>query len=300
VATHAATGGIVPEVAARLQLELIHPVIDQALSEASCTWADIEAIAVTHGPGLIGSLLVGVETAKTLAYAKSLPLIPVNHLAGHLYAAVVASKFEFPYVGLIVSGGHTELLYLPGHTGWELLGETRDDAAGEAFDKVAKLLGLSYPGGPALAKLAAGGNPISFDFPRAMLTQPNLDFSFSGLKTAVSREITSAPLSSQRRANIAASFQTAVIEVLVAKTVRAAIEQNVTTVLLGGGVAANQALRSQLATALNQENITLSVAAPKLTTDNAAMIGLAAYWQREAALSDPAGLVADSSAPVTS
>ena len=296
---HAVTGGVVPEVAARLQLETIIPVIDQAMAKAKCAWEDIDAIAVTAGPGLMGSLIVGVETAKALAYAKSKPLIAVNHLAGHLYACLQDEEpFRFSYLGLIVSGGHTELVLMRGHHDFELIGSTRDDAAGEAFDKVAKLLGLGYPGGPVITELAKQGDPQAIKFPRAMLDQDNLDFSFSGLKSAVLREISGGKVTKQRKADVAASFQAAVVDTLVKKALRAVRAVKPTAVLLGGGVAANPSLRKDLATALKDEGLPLLCTPTEFATDNAAMIGLAAYYQRDEALQgqDLLRLGADASA----
>ncbi|MSU76180.1 tRNA (adenosine(37)-N6)-threonylcarbamoyltransferase complex transferase subunit TsaD [Patescibacteria group bacterium] len=314
IEAHRITGGVVPEVAARLQMEAIIPVIEQALKEAKAGWDDIDAIAVTFGPGLAGSLIVGVETAKALAFAKQKPLIPVNHLAGHLYACFAAARhsgrsgaearnhqasatdsrlrgndsdFDFPYLGLIASGGHTEFVMIPNHHEFEIVGSTRDDAAGEAFDKVGKLLGLPYPGGPEISKLAKRGDPKAIDFPRAMLDQDNLDMSFSGLKTAVSREVATKKLTAKRKADIAASFQAAVIDTLVRKTLAAVRLYHPNAVLLGGGVAANESLRRALNTALTKEKIPLLVTPKEYATDNAAMIGLAAYWQRDQALTEP-------------
>ena len=281
---HAITGGVVPEVASRLQLESIGQVLQEALAQAAVTADDIDAIAVTYGPGLVGPLLVGVQTARSLAYAWRRPLLAVNHLAGHLYACLRDVKdFEFPYLGLIVSGGHTELVLMHGHHQFETLGSTRDDAAGEAFDKVAKLLGLGYPGGPAISELAKGGDPAAISFPRAMTDQDNLDFSFSGLKTAVRRALDEG---GHQPADVAASFEQAVVDALVTKTRRAAAQVQPAAVLLGGGVAANQKLRAELARALGE--LPLRCTPPELATDNAAMIGLAAYWQREQ-VSDPLG-----------
>ncbi|MEX1113406.1 MAG: tRNA (adenosine(37)-N6)-threonylcarbamoyltransferase complex transferase subunit TsaD, partial [Patescibacteria group bacterium] len=190
IAKHRVTGGIVPEVAARAQTETIIPVLEKAMDDAKMEWPDIDAIAVTRGPGLIGPLIVGVETAKALALAKDKPLIPVNHLAGHLYACLAdESVFRFPYLGLVASGGHTEFVLMYGYGDFALVGSTRDDASGEAFDKVARLLGLPYPGGPEISKRAVQGDPSAFDFPRPMLNQDNLDVSFSGLKTAVRQAV---------------------------------------------------------------------------------------------------------------
>lgn len=296
---HRATGGVVPEVAARLQLETIVPVVAQALEEAGTAWNKIDAIAVTAGPGLVGPLIVGVETAKALALAKDKPLIPVNHLAGHLYACLAGEDpFRFPYLGLVVSGGHTELVLMPDHHRFEPIGSTRDDAAGEAFDKVGKLLGLPYPGGPSVSTLAKQGNPKAIKFPRPMLDQDNFDFSYSGLKTDVRREVAAKRLTAKRKADIAASFEAAAVDVLVAKTKRAAVAYGPSAVLLGGGVAANSLLREQLSETLAESGVPLLITPPELATDNAAMIGLAAYWQRNDALSGKRrfGVSADPSA----
>lgn len=295
IRSHEATGGVVPEVAARLQLETILPVVTAALREAKTDWDGIDAIAVAEGPGLIGSLFVGVETAKALAYAKQKPLITVNHLAGHLYAALQPVKsFTFPYLGLLVSGGHTELVVMHGHHDFELIGSTRDDAAGEAFDKVGRLLGMAYPAGAELSTLASKGDSQTMAFPTAMLDQPNYDFSFSGMKTAARRLIEEAELTPQRRADIAATFQAAMVKVLVTKTRRAYEAYRPKAVLLGGGVAANRLLRHELATAL--KGTPLLAAPMELTTDNAAMIGIAAYWKSEA--SSVFGVTADPALPI--
>ena len=285
---HAATGGVVPEVAARLQTETIQPVVAEALEAAGINWPKVDAIAVTQGPGLIGSLLVGVETAKALAYAKELPLIPVNHLAGHLYACLAGERtFRFPYVGLVVSGGHTELVLMTGHHEFALLGSTRDDAAGEAFDKVGKLLGLPYPAGPPLSAIAEEGDSRAIDFPIAMSAQDTLDFSFSGLKTAVRRELESGRPTKKRRADIAASFERAVVEALVVKTTAAVRRLKPSALLLGGGVAANKRLRKELTERTSEK---LLATPPEYATDNAAMIGMAAYWSREQAITGKARL----------
>lgn len=301
--THDVTGGVVPEVAARMQLEMVIPVVAEALTTAKAEWADIDAVTVTRGPGLIGPLLVGVETAKALAYARGLPLIPTNHLAGHLYACLIEEPdFAWPYLGLVVSGGHTELVLMHGHHQFELLGSTRDDAAGEAFDKVGRLLGLSYPGGPHVSKLAESGNAAAIGFPRPMLDQNNFDFSFSGLKTAVRQEVglggagptgraaahslSDQPMADQQRADVAASFQQAVVDTLVAKTVRAAERFSPSAVLLGGGVAANLLLRQALKESLEYCKKRLLVTPPEYATDNAAMIGAAAFWGREQSVND--------------
>ena len=285
VALHAATGGIVPEVAARQQLRWMLPALRQALTEASVEWSDLDAIAVTYGPGLIGSLLVGVNTAKTLAALHDLPLIGVNHIEGHIYAnwltdaaavdgtRVLQPEPPFPLLCLVVSGGHTQLVLMHDHGRYELLGQTVDDAAGEAFDKVGRLLGLPYPGGPAISKAASGAEPAT-RFPRAR-TQGRYDFSFSGLKTAALREIESYRARGDAIPvdGLAAAFEEAVVDALVTKTVDAAHERGVSAVALGGGVAANSRLRSELRRRLGQRP--LLVPPPALCTDNGAMIGAA-------------------------
>ncbi len=276
---HRMTGGIVPEVAARAQLEMILPVIEKAMEDARTDWPEIDAVAVTRGPGLVGPLIVGTETAKALAFAKAKPLIAVNHLAGHLYACLAGEPtFRFPYLGLVVSGGHTEFALVHGHHDFELVGSTRDDAGGEAFDKVARLLGLPYPGGPEISRRAARGDAAAFDFPRPMLNQDNLDVSFSGLKTAVRQAVGDRELTARQTDDVAASFEAAVVDTLVEKTARATRRYEPNAVLLGGGVAANRRLREALGKRLS---VPLLLTPPELATDNAAMIGLAAYWQRD-------------------
>jgi N6-L-threonylcarbamoyladenine synthase len=291
VAMHAASGGIVPEVAARAHLRWIVPVLDEAWSAAGVGWDDIEAVAVTQGPGLAGSLLVGINFAKTLAYVHGKPLVPVNHLEGHLYAAWLTDETRevaepiFPLVALIVSGGHTFLVEMRDHLTYKLLGETVDDAAGEAFDKVGRLLGLPYPGGPEIMKAAAGAAKRDVVFPRAWLGD-TFDFSFSGLKTAARRTIaletdgegTSigvTPLSDDRVAELSYGFQESVVDVLVTKTMRAAHRLGARSVVLGGGVAANRVLRDRLADEARGAGIPLVVPRPSLCTDNGAMIGAA-------------------------
>jgi N6-L-threonylcarbamoyladenine synthase len=298
VAMHAAMGGIVPEVAARAHLRWIVPTLDEAWSNAGVTWDDIEAVAVTEGPGLAGSLLVGINFAKTLAYVHGKPLVPVNHLEGHLYAAWLADDARelaeptFPLVALIVSGGHTFLVEMRDHLTYRLLGETVDDAAGEAFDKVGRLLGLPYPGGPEIMKAAAGAVRNDVVFPRAWLGD-TFDFSFSGLKTAARRTIgaeraegpatlESPPLPADRVAELAYGFQESVVDVLVTKTLRAARQAGVRSVVLGGGVAANRVLRDRLAAGANAAGFPLVVPRPALCTDNGAMIGAAAARRWEA------------------
>jgi N6-L-threonylcarbamoyladenine synthase len=298
VAMHAASGGIVPEVAARAHLRWIVPTLDEAWAIAGVTWDDIEAVAVTEGPGLAGSLLVGINFAKTLAYVHGKPLVPVNHLEGHLYAAWLADETRevpeplFPLVALIVSGGHTFLVEMIDHLQYRLLGETVDDAAGEAFDKVGRLLGLPYPGGPEIMKAAAGAVKRDVVFPRAWLGDA-FDFSFSGLKTAARRTIAvetdgegtsigEAALLPDRVAELSYGFQESVIDVLVTKTLRAARQVGAKWVVLGGGVAANRVLRDRLAAGAAAAGISLVVPRPALCTDNGAMIGAAAARRMEA------------------
>ncbi len=288
IAIHAATGGIVPEVAARQQLRWIVQTIRAALDEAEVGWADLDAVAVTYGPGLIGSLLVGVNAGQAIAAARGLPLIGVNHIEGHIYAnwltdarpgEPLPAEPPFPLLCLVVSGGHTQLVLMAGHGRYRLLGQTVDDAAGEAFDKVGRLLGLPYPGGPAVSAAAEGARP-TLRFPRAR-TDGRFDFSFSGLKSAVLREVAGYR---ERGAAIpvdglAAAFQEAVVDALVRKTVEAAEEHGVAAVAMGGGVAANTSLRTTLRTRLDAAGIPLLVPPPAWCTDNGAMIGAAAGFR---------------------
>lgn len=286
IPTHRQYGGVVPEVAARHHVMNMMPVIDAALHDAHITPQHLSAIAVTRGPGLVTSLRVGVQTAKTLGYLWRTPLIGVNHMEGHLYANWLGvQKVAFPVIALIVSGGHTEIIRMPQHGTYQLIGRTRDDAAGEAFDKVAKLMGVPYPGGPHIQKLAEQGDPTRFDFPRPMINRDNFDFSFSGLKTSVLYLIKkqfagkTVPV-----ADISASFQQAAIDVLVTKTVRAAQTYNAQTVMLAGGVAANTPLRTALQerVAATMPKTIYHVPALKLCTDNASMIAIAGYWHARA------------------
>ncbi len=294
VALHAATGGIVPEVAARAHLRWIVPVLDEAWRDAGARWDDVDAVTVTYGPGLAGSLLVGINFAKTLAWVHDKPLVGVNHLEGHLYAAWLLDPGEperpepvFPLVALIVSGGHTFLVEMRDHLTYRLLGQTVDDAAGEAFDKVGRLLGLPYPGGPAIQRAAEDAVRRDVAFPRAWLGD-SYDFSFSGLKTAARRVIADAraaeglarddpatPLSSGAVAELAWGFQASVVDVLATKTIRAAEAAGARSIVLGGGVAANAALRARLAGEAGARSIPLVVPRPGLCTDNGAMIGAA-------------------------
>jgi N6-L-threonylcarbamoyladenine synthase len=279
---HARFGGVVPEIASRKHVEAITGVVDEALLSASITLSDLTAIAVTYGPGLVGALVVGVSYAKGLALATGLPLVGVNHLEGHLFANLLADPgIEAPLVALLVSGGHTSLVHVPAWGEYHTMGSTLDDAAGEAFDKVSKALGLGYPGGPIISRLAAEGDRAAIPFPRAMINTSDLDFSLSGLKTAVVTYIDAEKRAGRqlRVADVAASFQAAVIDVQVAKAVRAVTETGVTTFLIGGGVSANPALRAALARAMEARGVHVSVPPLDLCTDNAAMIGAAAHFR---------------------
>jgi N6-L-threonylcarbamoyladenine synthase len=288
LALHAKTGGIIPEHAAREQLKFILPVIKEALASAKVTLEEIDAVAVTYGPGLIGSLLVGVETAKTLAYVLNKPLVPINHMVGHIYANFISgnskseirnSKIGFPLIALVVSGGHTDLLLMEKHGNFKLLGGTRDDAAGEAFDKIGRLLGLPYPAGPLIEKLAKDGDPKRFRFPRPLIGSDDFEFSFSGLKTAVLREVQKQKqLDKQTIKDLARATQDAIIDVLTKKTLKAAKRYHVESIILSGGVAANQTLREQFSALSSEFSVTLFAPAKSLCTDNAAMIAAAAYF----------------------
>jgi N6-L-threonylcarbamoyladenine synthase len=280
VDVHRKFGGVVPEVASRKHLELINHVIKEALDQAGLEFGDLDAVAVTHGPGLVGALLVGVAAAKAVAFALDIPLIAVNHLEGHIYANfLVRPGLPFPLICLVVSGGHTDLVLVLHHGDYRLLGSTRDDAAGEAFDKVARVLELGYPGGPAIERLAREGNEEAIDFPRACVD--GLDFSFSGLKTAVLQYLHRCRQRGEEinLADVAASFQKAVVDVLVDKTVEAARNYNCPTIILAGGVAANGRLRAALASRACQEGREVFYPPPVFCTDNAAMIGCAAYYK---------------------
>ncbi|MGB9715469.1 MAG: tRNA (adenosine(37)-N6)-threonylcarbamoyltransferase complex transferase subunit TsaD [Thermodesulfovibrionales bacterium] len=286
---HKKYGGIVPELASRQHVEMIWPVIDESLKSASIELDDISAVAVCHGPGLIGSLLVGCSFAKALCYSKGIPLIAVNHLEGHIFSSfLVEPRPSFPFLALIVSGGHTCLYRVDDFGRYAELGRTRDDAAGEAYDKVAKLLGLGYPGGPVIEKLAKDGNPFSIDFPRAYLPE-SLDFSFSGIKTAVLNYVKSNELSvisenvsritHQALLNdIAASFQASVIDVLVRKTEWAIKKEDIKRVILTGGVAANNELRERMKKMVKEIKGEIFIPPPALCTDNAAMIASAGFY----------------------
>ncbi len=284
VEVHAMYGGIVPELASRRHVEVITPVIRRALADAGIALADIDAIAVTAGPGLVGSLLVGVSVAKAIAYSRKLPLVGVNHLEGHIAAAQLdAPNLTNPFVALVVSGGHTHLYHVPAECTYRRLGRTRDDAAGEAFDKVAKLLGLGYPGGPVIERQAEGGDPDAIAFPRASVGDGSLDFSFSGLKTAVVHYLkgygpnarpAQAPGPQEIR-DICASFQQAVVDMLIERLMRAARAAGVERLVVAGGVACNGALRRALKAEAEAEGFDLFIPPPGLCTDNAAMIAAA-------------------------
>ena len=283
-ALHARYGGVVPEVASRQHLEAMLPVVQAALQEAGCSWGDLDAVAVTAGPGLVGALLVGVNAAKALAYARDLPLIAVNHLEAHLYANWIDETGEggppppFPLLGLIVSGGHTDLVVMAGHGRIRLLGRTRDDAAGEAFDKVGRLLGLGFPGGPAVERAAAMVTKPSLRLPRAWLGKSD-DFSFSGLKTAVLHVVRGERGPPPPIEETAAAFQEAVVDVLAEKAARAARRLGVRGVLLSGGVAANGPLRRELA---RRSPVPVFVPPPALCTDNGVMVAACAFYRFEA------------------
>src|ERR671930_1020036 len=275
---HEKFGGVVPEVASRAHLENINPLITMAMVEAGMWMAEVDAVAVTVGPGLVGALLVGIAAGKAVAVALDVPFIGVNHLEGHIYANVLEhGPIEEPFVGFLVSGGHTMLLYVAEEHVYELLGQTLDDAAGEAFDKVARFLGLGYPGGPALDRLAQSGDPNAIRFPRAMAASGDYDFSLSGLKTAVLRHVRNERAAGRSidPADLAASFQEAIVDVQVDKTIAAASELDVGTVLLGGGVVANTRLRERMRAAGEEAGIRVRFPSMTLCTDNAAMIACA-------------------------
>lgn len=279
---HTVYGGVVPEIASRKHVEKINQVIRAALEEAKCTLDDIDAVAVTYGPGLVGALLVGLGAAKAISYAKKLPLIGVHHIEGHIAANFIEyPELEPPFMCLVVSGGHTHLVRVKDYGSFDILGITRDDAAGEAFDKVARAIGLGYPGGPKLDKLAKEGNPDAIVFPKAKISDSEFDFSFSGLKSAVLNYINQAQMRGEtiQTADVAASFQKAVTEVLTEHAVWAAKRFDMDKLALAGGVASNSALRAAMDQACKKENIHLYYPSPLLCTDNAAMIGAAGYYE---------------------
>ncbi len=291
-AIHAPYGGVVPELASRRHLEVVVPVVEKALADAGVKPGDLDGLAVTRGPGLVGSLLVGLSVAKSLAFVHGTPLVGVNHLEGHIYAAFLEpDPPEHPFLALVVSGGHTALYHARAPLRYALVGETRDDAAGEAFDKVAKLLGLGFPGGPAIQKVAEQGDPRAVAFPVAQMTDGARDFSFSGIKTSVSLYVKRhAPLNAARVADVAASFQAAVVKMLVRKTVRAALHLGVKRLVLTGGVAANGPLRAALRREAAEHGLTLHIPSPRLCTDNAAMIAAAGTARLQAGERAPLSL----------
>ncbi|MDI3317647.1 MAG: tRNA (adenosine(37)-N6)-threonylcarbamoyltransferase complex transferase subunit TsaD [Bacillota bacterium] len=293
---HRPYGGVVPEVASRQHLEHLMPVVERAMEEAGAAWSDLDAVAVTRGPGLVGALLVGLSGAKALAWAHDLPLVGVNHLTGHIYANwLFDPEPELPAVCLVVSGGHSDLVLVEGHDRLTVLGRTRDDAAGEAFDKVARLLGLPYPGGPEIDRLAGRGNPAAIPFPRSRPDPDGFDFSFSGLKTAVAVELERARASGREPdpADVAASFQEAVVDVLVDRLLEAAGRFGVRHVWLAGGVAANSALRARLGERAAARGLSVRIPPMKLCTDNGAMIAAAGTFAFAAGRRDPLDLDAE-------
>ena len=282
---HQKYGGVVPEIASRNHILSILPVVEQALEEANVRLADIDQIAVTYGPGLVGALLVGVSAAKSLAFSLGIPLIGVNHLEGHIFANFLATpQLAPPFMALVVSGGHTALVDVMDYETFRQMGRTRDDAAGEAFDKVARVMGLPYPGGPEIDRLAREGDPAAIDFPRALAQEGNYEFSFSGLKSAVLNYINSEKMKGHalKKADIAASFQSAVVEVLVHKAFEAIREAGRDTLVLAGGVAANAALEKRLRMVAEAERIRYLYPPPRLCTDNAAMIACRGAYQAAA------------------
>ena len=284
IKSHKRFGGVVPEIASRHHVEYITLIIEEAMEEAYVQFSDLDAIAVTEGPGLVGALLIGVNAAKAIAFAHNLPLIPVNHIAGHIYANQLEQPLEFPLLALVVSGGHTELVYMKEHGSFEIIGETRDDAAGEAYDKIGRVIGVPYPGGKHIDEMAQLGED-TFKFPRAMINEDNYDFSFSGLKSAFINKVHNAEQKGEElnREDLATSFQQAVVDVLVSKTIRAAKEYNVKQIILAGGVAANSGLRAGLSAAVETELADVPLIIPPLSLcgDNAAMIGAAAFLDKD-------------------
>ena len=282
IAIHTLYGGVVPEIASRKHIEKINQVVEAALKEADVTLDDIDAIGVTYGPGLVGALLVGVAEAKAIAYAKKKPLVGVHHIEGHVSANYIEHPdLEPPFLCEIISGGHTHLVIVKDYGSFEILGRTRDDAAGEAFDKVARAIGLGYPGGPKIDKLAKEGNPHAIDFPRAHMEDAPYDFSFSGVKSAVLNHLNKCRMTGEPivEADIAASFQQAVVDVLVDNAIRAAKDYHMDRLAIAGGVASNGALRAAMEAACEKDGIRFYRPSPIFCTDNAAMIGVAAYYE---------------------
>ncbi|MCQ2500687.1 MAG: tRNA (adenosine(37)-N6)-threonylcarbamoyltransferase complex transferase subunit TsaD [Lachnospiraceae bacterium] len=282
IALHTLYGGVVPEIASRKHIEKINQVIEEALLQAEVTLEEIDAIAVTYGPGLVGALLVGVAEAKAIAYAAKKPLVGVHHIEGHVSANYIENKdLEPPFLCEIISGGHTHLVIVKDYGEFEILGRTRDDAAGEAFDKVARAIGLGYPGGPKIDKLSKEGNPQAIQFPRAKMTGTEYDFSFSGLKSAVLNYLNKCKMTGEEinEADVAASFQQSVVDVLVDTAIRAAKDKGIDKLAIAGGVASNQTLRNAMAAACEKNKIKFYHPSPIFCTDNAAMIGVAGYYE---------------------
>ena len=282
IALHTLYGGVVPEIASRKHIEKINQVVEEALTEADVTLEDLDAVGVTYGPGLVGALLVGVAEAKAISYAKKLPLIGVHHIEGHVSANYIEHPdLKPPFMCLIVSGGHTHLVIVKDYGEFEILGRTRDDAAGEAFDKVARAIGLGYPGGPKIDKLAKEGNPHAIEFPRAKIDGSKYDFSFSGVKSAVLNYLNGCEMKNieVNRADVAASFQQAVVDVLVERAIDAAKRLGEDKIAVAGGVASNSALRAAMKNGCEKNNITLYYPSPVFCTDNAAMIAVQGYYE---------------------
>jgi len=284
VAIHSPFGGIVPEIASRKQLEILMPLIKGLLKEVEVSIKELRCVCATFGPGLIGSLLVGVSLAKALSFALKIPLVAVDHLQAHLFSIFLEKEIEFPYIGLLVSGGHTALFLVNSWENYELLGHTRDDAAGEAFDKVAKLLNLSYPGGPVISKLAEKGNRKAIIFPRPLLEENNFDFSFSGLKTAVFNYLRTNP--NFKTEDVCASFEEAVCEVLIEKTFKAAEKFKIPRIIVAGGVASNKRLRELFYEKTKAKGFEIYFPSPEFCTDNAAMVGIVGYYKWKKGLWD--------------
>ncbi|MGN0243089.1 MAG: tRNA (adenosine(37)-N6)-threonylcarbamoyltransferase complex transferase subunit TsaD [Lachnospiraceae bacterium] len=286
---HTLYGGVVPEIASRKHIEKINQVIDQALADAEMSFEDVDAIAVTYGPGLVGALLVGVSAAKAISYAKNKPLVGVNHIEGHISANYIEyPDLEPPFLCLVASGGHSHLVLVKDYGKYEIIARTRDDAAGEAFDKVARAIGLGYPGGPKIDKVAKEGNAKAISFPRARIEDAPLDFSFSGIKSAVLNYLNACQMKGEpySQADVAASFQQAVVDVLTEHTIEAAKQLGVSRVALAGGVASNSALRQNMKQSCETEHFDFYYPSPQLCTDNAAMIGAAAYYEYQKGIRD--------------
>jgi N6-L-threonylcarbamoyladenine synthase len=304
VSIHQKYGGVVPELASRRHIESIVPIVTEALEMGKVTLRDIDGISVTQGPGLVGSLLVGLSFAKSLSFVTRLPFVGVNHIEAHISAIFLEEKPpKFPFIGLVVSGGHTSLFRVDGFGKYKRLGQTRDDAAGEAFDKVAKLLSLGYPGGPVIDELSKSSNPKAIRFPRPTLGKNSLDFSFSGLKTAVVNYVKSYPepaggYSEELIRDIVSSFQEAVVDVLVKKTLQAAQNQGLRRIVLSGGVAANRRLRERIKEEASQQKVKVYIPSPSFCTDNAAMVGVVGYEYLKRGIRSPLSLNAFSNLPL--